>query len=71
MDGDPRAKKAHAKQSEVQVDMTRSSGSSRGAFSKNLFRDKGRMNDLAVFEITGKRLGIRENHQHGKVSHFP
>ena len=45
-------KKAHEKQSEVQVDMLRSSGSSRGAFSKNLFRDKGKMNDLAIFEIT-------------------
>ena len=30
----------------------RSSGSSRGAFSKNLFRDKGRTNDPAIFEIT-------------------
>ena len=45
-------KKTREKQSEVQVDMPRSSGSSRGAFSKNLFRDKGRMNDLAIFEIT-------------------
>ena len=50
--GELRAKKAREKQSEVQVDMLRSSGSSRGAFSKNLFRDKGRTNDLAVFEIT-------------------
>ena len=40
------------KQSEVQVDMPRSSGSSRGAFSKNLFCDKGRTHDLAVFNIT-------------------
>lgn len=45
-------KKHVKKQSEVQVDMPRSSSSSRGAFSKNLFRDKGRTNDLAVFEIT-------------------
>ena len=52
MDGDLRAKKAHEKQSEVQVDMPRSSGHSRGAFLKNLFRDKGRMNDLVVFKIT-------------------
>ena len=51
MDGYIRAKKAREKQSEVQVDMPRSSGSSRGAFSKNLFRDKGRTNDLAIFEI--------------------
>ena len=46
------SKKTREKQSEVQVDMPRSSGSSRGAFSKNLFRDKGRTNDLAIFEIT-------------------
>ena len=52
VDGDLRAKKAREKQSEVQVDMPRSSGSSRGAFSKNLFRDKGRTNDPAIFEIT-------------------
>ena len=52
VDGDLRAKKSREKQSEVQVDMPRSSGSSRGAFSKNLFRDKGRTNDLAIFEIT-------------------
>ena len=45
-------KKTREKQSEVQVDMPRSSGSSRGAFSKNLFHDKGRTNDLAIFEIT-------------------
>ena len=44
-------KKACRKQGEVQVDMLRSSGSSRGAFSKNLFRDKGRTNDLAIFAI--------------------
>ena len=44
--------KTREKQSEVQVDMPRSSGSSCGAFSKNLFRDKGRMHDLTVFEIT-------------------
>ena len=43
---------AREKQSEAQVDMPRSSSSSRGAFSKNLFRDKDRMNDLAVSEIT-------------------
>ena len=49
---DLRAKKAREKQSEVQVDMPRSSGSSRGAFSKNLFHDKGRTNDLAIFKIT-------------------
>ena len=64
-------KKAREKQSEVQVDMSRSSSSSRGAFLNNLFRDKGRMNDLAIFAITCKRLGIRETHQHEKVSHFP
>ena len=52
VDGDLRAKKAREKQSEVQVDMTRSSSSSRDAFSKNLFRDKGRTNDPAVFEIS-------------------
>ena len=44
--------------------------SSRGAFSKNLFRDKDRTRDLAVFEITWKRLGIRENHQHEKFRIF-
>ena len=49
VDGDLRAKKAREKQSEVQVDMPRSSSSSRDAFSKNLFRHKGRTNDLAVF----------------------
>ena len=71
VDGDLWAKKAREKQSEVQVDMPRSSGSSRGAFSKNLFRDRGRTTDAAVFKITWKRLRIRENHQHEKVSHFP
>ena len=45
-------KKAREKQSEVQVEMPRSSGSSRGAFSKNLFRDKGRTHDPAIFKIT-------------------
>ena len=64
-------KKAREKQSEVQVDMPRSSGSSQGTFSKNLFRDKDRTNDLTIFKITWKRLGIRENHQYEKVSHFP
>ena len=63
-------KKARQKQSEVQVDMLRSSGSSRGAFSKNLFCDRGRTNDPAVFEITWKRLRIRENHQHEKSFAF-
>ena len=52
VDEDLRAKKSREKQSEVQVHAPRSSGSSRGAFSKNLFRDKGRTNDLAIFEIT-------------------
>ena len=64
-------KKHTWKQNEVQVNMPRSSSSSRGAFLKNLFRDKGRTNDPAVFEISWKRLGIKENHQHKKVSHFP
>ena len=45
-------KKAREKQSEVRVDIPKSSSSSRGAFSENLFRDKGRTNNLAVFEIT-------------------
>ena len=45
-------KKAREKQSEVQVHVPRSSGSSRGAFSKNQFRDKGRTNELAIFAIT-------------------
>ena len=67
VDGDLRAKKSREKQSEVHVDMPRSSSSSHGAFSKNLFHDRGRTNDHAVFEITWKRPGIRENHQHGKV----
>ena len=44
--------KTREKQSEVQVDMPRSSGSSRGAFLKNLFCDKGRTNDPAIFGIT-------------------
>ena len=70
VDGELRAKKSREKQSEVQVHSPRSSGSSRGAFSKNLFRDKGRTNDLAIFEITWKRLGIRENYEHEKVLHF-
>ena len=52
VDEDLLAKKSHEKQSEVQVDMSRSLGSLRCAFSKNLFREKGRMNDLAIFEIT-------------------
>ena len=45
----PTRKKSREKQSEVQVHAPRSSGSSRGAFSKNLFRDKGRTHDPAVF----------------------
>ena len=52
VDGDLRAKKSRKKQHEVQVDMPRSSGFSRGAFSKIMFRDKGRMNDHAIFKIT-------------------
>ena len=52
VDGELRPKKAREKQSEVQVDMPSSSGSSRGAFLKNLFCDKGRTNDPVVFEIT-------------------
>ena len=52
VDGDLQAKKSREKQSEVQVHSPRSLGSSCGAFSKNLFRDKGRTNDLAIFEIT-------------------
>ena len=48
----PTSKKTREKQSEVQVNMPRSSSSSRGAFLKNLFRDKGRTNDLTIFEIT-------------------
>ena len=71
VDGELRAKKAHEKQSEVQVHMPRSLGSSRGAFSKNLFRDKERTNVPAIFEITSNCLRIRENHQYKKVSHFP
>ena len=45
-------KKTHEKQSEVQAHTLRSSSSSRGAYLKNLFRHKGRMHDVAVFEIT-------------------
>ena len=71
VDGELQAKKTREKQSEVQVHVPRSLGSSRDAFSKNQFRDKGRTNDLVIFAITWKRLGIRENHQHEKVSHFP
>ena len=56
--GDLRAKKSREKQSEVQEHAPRSSGSSRGAFSKNLFHDEGRMHDPAVFEITLKRYII-------------
>ena len=52
VDVDLRAKKSREKQSEVQVHAPRSSGSSRGAFSKNLFRGRGRTNDPAVFGIT-------------------
>ena len=52
MDEDLRAKKSREKHSEVQVHAPRSSGSSRGAFSKNLFLDRGRTNDPAVFGIT-------------------
>ena len=52
VDRELRAKKSREKQSEVQVHAPRSSGSSRGVFSKNLFRDKGGTNKLAVFEIT-------------------
>ena len=49
VDGDLRAKKSREKESEVQVHAPRSSGSSRGAFSKNLFRDKGRAHGPAIF----------------------
>ena len=52
VDEDLRAKKSREKQSEVQVHATRSSGSSRGAFLKNLFRDRGRTNGLTVSEVT-------------------
>ena len=52
LDGDLRAKKSREKQSEVQVHVPRSSGSSRDAFLKNQFRDKDRTNDLAIFAIT-------------------
>ena len=51
-DGDLREKRTREKQSEVQAHTLRSSSSSRGAYLKNLFRDKSRMHDLAVFEIT-------------------
>ena len=54
VDGELRAKKSREKQSEVQVHAPRSVGSSRSAFSKNLFRDKGRTHDPTVFEITWK-----------------
>ena len=70
VDEDLRAKKSREKQSEVQVHAPRSSGSSRGAFSKNQFRDKGRMNDLAIFAITWKWLGIIQNHKHEKFRNF-
>ena len=52
MDEDLLAKRSREKQSEVREHAPRSSGSSRGAFSKNLFRNKGRTHDPAVFEIT-------------------
>ena len=52
VDKDIRTEKARKKQSEVQVHVPRSSGSSLGAFSKNQFRDKGRTNDPAIFAIT-------------------
>ena len=52
VDRDIRGKKACEKQSEVQGFIARSSGTSRDAFLANLFRDKGRTNDLAVFKIT-------------------
>ena len=45
-------KKTREKQSEVQAHTLRSSSSSRGAYLKNLFRDKGRTNNLTIFEIT-------------------
>ena len=45
-------KKHVKKQSEVQGFIPRSSGTSRDAFFTNLFRDKGRTNDLAIFQIT-------------------
>ena len=70
VDGDIWTKKAREKQSEVQVHTPRSLSSSRGAFSTNLFHDKGRTNHLDIFESTWKRLGIGENRQHEKVSHF-
>ena len=52
VDEDLLAKKSREKQSEVQEHAPRSSGSSRSAFSKNLFHDKGRTHDPVVFEIT-------------------
>ena len=52
VDEDLRAKTSREKQSEVQVHAPRNSGSSHGAFLKNLFRDRGRTNDPAVFGIT-------------------
>ena len=45
-------KKSREKQSEVQVHAPRRSGSSRGAFLKNLFHNKGRTHDPTIFEIT-------------------
>ena len=47
-----KGKKAREKQSEVQGFIPRSSGTSRDAFLKNLFRDKNKMNDPSIFEIT-------------------
>ena len=52
VDGDLRAKKSREKPSEVQVHAPRISDSSRGAFLKNMIHDKGKTNDLAIFEIT-------------------
>ena len=52
VDANLRAKKSREKQSEIQVHAPKSSGSSRGAFSKNLFHGRGRTNDPAVFGIT-------------------
>ena len=52
VDRDIREKKAREKQSEVQGFIPRSSGTSRDAFLANLFCDKGRPNDLAIFETT-------------------
>ena len=39
-------------------------------FGRICFAIKGKTHDPAVFKITWKWLGIRENHQHEKVSHF-